>query len=340
MTIIWRGAGIIVPLAFVGAGALASLWFDDATLGNLSYIGWVCLGTAAISLVVGLATFPGKKKDPATGILVSKKKHDFFFLPIIIWAIVFAGLSIFLLCGFSGFSAQSTSEKLTYKDMAGLPRTQRRVVHFYNPTRDTLRYVFVNTQLMADSKWLAPGQQDVIGLPVELYQFVSFDQSKKERYTKLPLAENAADTLRYITYKDVDGTEKKLRSVKGATVDYNDYDEAWLLLDPTYSILLVNVTELSQAKNKITEDKVKSINWEKRIYGDYNGNDLIEPYIKGVIREEMLHRANVTVVTPEEKIPVRLSENSDVYVLVPYPTGKKPNNEMIISQIIRSGFDE
>lgn len=334
MTFIWRGIGILVPIVFFAIAAVASIWIEDRTLGNSAYVGWTSLGAAVILLIIGLTTLPGTTTDTNTGALVPKKKHDFFFVPIIVWALIFGGVSVYMFLA-AGPSVHSKN-RLTYKDITG-PRNDARTVHFFNPSADTLRYVYVNTDLQVGEGWVLPGETKDVKLPVGLYQFVVYDQEGNEFYAKKPSQPNAADTSRYATYTDADGTVKALRSVKGSTISYNDYDEAWLLMDQSYSMMLVDVTELCNTKEK-SDDKVAKTDWHEKIYGEYNGDDMIEPYIKGEEKDAMHTMTYFTIITPSKPLPNRLNENESCYMLITYKTGDKPSSELIAQQIISAGF--
>lgn len=337
MTIVWRGVGILVPIAFFASAGIASFWFDDHRFGNLPYVGWSCIGAAIFCLLVGLATLPGKTTDPNTGAVVSKKKHDFFFLPIIVWAIILGGLGAYLLLGTG--PSKNNNEHLTYKDMEGMDRAEYRTVNFYNPTKDTLRYVYVDTDIEVTEGWALPGEVKQEELPVGLYKFAVYDQNGKEFFSKKPAAENVSDLSRFAEHKFPDGSTDVLRSIKGTTTDYNDYDQGWLLMDQTYSMLLVDVTGLVKGDDK-SEDEIKGIDWQENIYGDYNGNDLIEPYIKGEIQDEMFKMAYVNIIMPNQPLPKEYPDNSYGYMMVVYKTGTKPSNEQIAQQIITAGFEK
>ncbi len=84
MTIVWRGAGILVPVVALATAFIVSRSESDAFKG----LGLSSLIAGAILLIIGFFTLPGKKTDPATGEVTLKKKHDFFFLPIIGWGIL------------------------------------------------------------------------------------------------------------------------------------------------------------------------------------------------------------------------------------------------------------
>lgn len=94
MTIVWRGAGILVPIAFVASIATMNSWYKGTSAGDAP-IAWALFWAALICLPLGLLTLPGKKTDPDTGVKVARRKHDFFFIPIIVWGLLFVGGSIY-----------------------------------------------------------------------------------------------------------------------------------------------------------------------------------------------------------------------------------------------------
>ena len=83
MVFVWRGMGlgVLVAAAAVSFG-LGLFVFDDPKLGNLSWLGWTCIGTAVISLPLGLATFGGEDKDSGW------TKHHVFFIPVLLWPLI------------------------------------------------------------------------------------------------------------------------------------------------------------------------------------------------------------------------------------------------------------
>ena len=84
MTLIWRGAGILVPIITLAAAIIISKNVEDTYKG----MGICGLIAGGILLAIGLITLPGKKTDPTTGEVTQKRKHDFFFLPIIVWGVL------------------------------------------------------------------------------------------------------------------------------------------------------------------------------------------------------------------------------------------------------------
>lgn len=85
MVFIWRGLGLGVLLGAAAVGfSLAYFVYDDPTLGNLSWLGWTCIGTAVISLLVALASLGGDEKG-------GWMKHHVFFIPVVFWPLILGG---------------------------------------------------------------------------------------------------------------------------------------------------------------------------------------------------------------------------------------------------------
>lgn len=79
MTFVWRGAGIVVPVITFLCALLIAKNTEDTNCGIRS----AGLISGAILTMIGIFTLPGKTTLPETGEVVKKKKHDFFFIPII-----------------------------------------------------------------------------------------------------------------------------------------------------------------------------------------------------------------------------------------------------------------
>lgn len=93
MTLVWRGAGIVVPVIFIATAFIISRWEENSMKG----IWQSCLAAGILLAVIGAFTLPGKVMDRGTGQMVSKKKHDFFFLPIIVWGILLTAAGVYML---------------------------------------------------------------------------------------------------------------------------------------------------------------------------------------------------------------------------------------------------
>jgi len=96
---IWRGAGIAVPIIFFICGWIVSYWFEDTRLGNPDFMGWTSFYAGIVTLlagvvILGMGSEP-KKLEP--GEVPVRVRHDFFWIPVLIWGVILLGLSIYLL---------------------------------------------------------------------------------------------------------------------------------------------------------------------------------------------------------------------------------------------------
>ncbi len=80
--LIWKGAGIAVPIIFFITGWICSYFFEDTRLGNMSYVGTTMLFSALPVLLIGL----GLSQPDENGV---KRSHSFFFLPVALWGVIF-----------------------------------------------------------------------------------------------------------------------------------------------------------------------------------------------------------------------------------------------------------
>ena len=95
MTLVWRGAGLLVPITLIGTSLLHAWITGDTgkTLGHSGHIiAWGCLWTAIVCGAVGVSTFGNKDESGRAG----WRNHSFFWIPMIAWAVIFAGLFIYL----------------------------------------------------------------------------------------------------------------------------------------------------------------------------------------------------------------------------------------------------
>jgi hypothetical protein len=345
ITIVWRGIGILVPIIFFLSFFIARQFHEDLSFQNKAFVGLTFLIAAGISLVLGIFTFPRKKVDPVSGQVTRIKRHDFFYIPIIVWALLYGAVAAFFLLSDSSLFKPGVAkmERLTEKDMESRSRFDWRTVNFYNPTDDSISYGYAsaNDEEVYGEGWVLPGQVVSEALPADAYIFVTSDKKGKPLYSHIPSKENAANPSKYevIPDSDIPGKNHYLRILKGATDDLMDYDDAWLVMDPTYNYLLLDLKDLYR-KGENPEERIEKVDWENNIYGKYAGDDIIEPYAKPVFRDKELLLAVVEVLLPGQALPKNVhGENHDVLLPLPFKAGSKPNNEQIIQYLKKLGFD-
>ena len=93
ITLVWRGAGILVPIAFFISGWITSYSFEDPTLGNAPYMFWTLLWSGIVVTLVGLLTLP-ISKDEETGKWAYSGNHSFLWVPVIGWGLLFLFLCV------------------------------------------------------------------------------------------------------------------------------------------------------------------------------------------------------------------------------------------------------
>ncbi|MCD6068141.1 MAG: hypothetical protein K0S33_2967 [Bacteroidetes bacterium] len=320
MLFVWRGIGIAVPIVFFLIGWIVSYWFKDTTLGNGTYIGWVCLYSAIVCLLLGAAALGmGKSETNENGTSAPKKKHDFFFVPVIFWAGIFGALSAWLLL--SGGEKKDSLAGITKDPVADTIRMLR----FYNPTPDTLMYVLSDKYGYFEKEKLKPYSS------IERY-------APKSSYLLAGMRKNGESTLALPGKKDFDTTKYEKvkegdtfiyqRTITRPTKEANDYDDAWVLLSSGFDMVVINISDLYEGK-LLKKEKIAGIKWIEKIHSKHPGDELIEPFVKPAAGE------TVNVINPNTLLPVSCREKEAVYILITYPFNQELTNEFISGEISR-----
>lgn len=252
--------------------------------------------------LIGLSTILGSKEDKG-----GKKKHDFFFIPVIIWGGFFFVLSIWFL-----FFIEVVPKKEIVSDQP-VRKPITRFVNFYNPSEDTLTYIVADETgdgLIERNKVL-PGQLVRRELPMKTYLFNAFN-SKSENTLQLPSKEDATDTLKYILFEDDKGKFYQ-RILYPETIEENDYDDAWLILDGKTKLVLLDITDLQNGE--LNKEEVNEYKWSDNVYEVYKPKDLVEP-----LYGESFEGKEIEVIPPGRKLPPKTTAEVS-FALVPYTVG-------------------
>jgi hypothetical protein len=142
------------------------------------------------------------------------------------------------------------------------------------------------------------------------YLFSAFSKAKGTTLI-LPDREFASDETKYTMFKD-DESSFFQRILNPATIETDDYDEAWLVLDGKKDLLLIDLSPVTTSD--ITPEEVAAVNWEDKIQERYDARDLIEPlynqYKKG---------KQIKVLAMGEKLPSTVSDDDMYFLLVADP---------------------
>lgn len=323
MIFLWRGFGIIVPILFFICAWIVSFWFEDTKLGNPIFIGWACFYTGIILSIIGLGTLKGTEEEQEDG-SVKVKKHDFFFLPLLVWGLGLVALCIYLLL-FTGVDEVPVAETAVEDVVA---EEDVRTVNFYNNWLDTLRYTVIDANDDVVSKDVLPGEVESLGLGKGNYIFATFEVSGEfDMSIPNPKSDNAAAIVNIGEGDEAYAVRKYRTTPEG----FNGYDEAWVMLSGFRDFVLLDVT--STCYKDATYNSIQSTDWMANVIGTYNGNDLMEVHIpaKG---DEI-----ITVLPPRKISPNSIKENERVLALVPVHMDSTLSNQVLVDYLLETYFD-
>lgn len=335
MVFIWKGIGLIVPIGLVGIGLLVSLFFDDKRLGNTSLLGWSFFCASLLFIIIGgLLTLSTKDEEGNPLPKVSVKRHTFFFIPVLFWGIILFAVSIYLLFIYNP-NKTTSFEPLVDFESTELTENENTVVNFYNPTNDTLVYIFVDQYGTSEEVklgnyesdyQLASGQED----QANLIGAMTLDGLTTQMLQ--PTDKNNYDKAKFISV-DENGKKVLLRKVRYPTPATNDYDEVWVLLSKDYNLALVDVSSL-YPDGKFNSDLIKSTNWSDKVTQKHSGSDLIEISVSHPEKE-----GKIQVIEPNTSFPKEVSNKTKTFFLIDYQDEKELTNTHLKEEIIRLTTD-
>lgn len=296
MVFIWRGAGIIVPIIVLIAGWIVSYWFEDTRLGNNVYLGWTFFWASIPLLLLGLAFLGMNATDPETGEKPQKSHHDFFFIPVWIWAVALLGFGIYWInkeprSGYN-YSSEVTVDDEDDDYVASEYYAMR--VNFFNTLDDSTHLVVEDVTT-----------EEIANTDIAAYSVKYLDLDKG-------------------SFKIIQGGGSKWIDVPGS-LDNDDYQEAWFALGEPMDLIVVEVTNV--CNDTVTRTDITDINWEELVLTRMRCNDLM--YY--TIRSEKGTR--ITMIDPYRNLPLEHAESEKVYALIPIEP-KKPTSEEFLDQAI------
>tara|TARA_B100000809_G_C15136176_1_gene530698 strand:+ start:4106 stop:5071 length:966 start_codon:yes stop_codon:yes gene_type:complete len=303
ISIVWRGAGILVPILFFVSGFITSYWYDDVTLGNTEYMKWTLLGPGILLTIIGLFLLP-VSKDPETGKWKYAGNHDLFWIPMVVWGVLFLGFSI------KFFTADSPVDvdaeyKETYEEfedeasVASYPMNEKKIgkderaVRIYNPTDEPITiYIY------------APGEGDD-ALSGEV-------PAKDDLFIVLQEGEHVVQ---------FDNTKRQFSVTASITTDNYDSDDVWIVLDDKMDFILVDVN--SACVKGLTQSVLKETDWSTKIYKRYDGEKAIFMDVK------QTEGKYFSVKKPYYNIPLSHTNEEQVYSIIPIDSDVEATDEFI-----------
>lgn len=313
---IYRGAGIIVPIIVLATGWIVSFWFKDTTLGNANYIAWTALYSFILLLLAGIG-FLGSSRDG--------KKHDFFFVPVIVWALVMGGV-----CLYAFISPWKSGREIQAEAMEkSLPVHN---IHFYNPLGDTMRYLLADLSYKGGvtSEDQVDPYRSVEVMAVGKSFLLSSLYNTGEAHMTLPDPGNF-DKSKYMKVKS--GKDEVYQRILPEFSGSSDiYESLWMLMDANYNMVAIDITSLYNG-TKMESGNIAKTDWTKQIAGQYKGTELIE------VRLKPSGEFNSVVVTdPDRYIPSAIEAKQSAYVLIVHHKDQPLTNAFLTEQL--EGFIE
>jgi len=342
MLFIWRGMGIIVPIIFLITGWIVSYWFDDTRLGNTIFLGWTAFYTGIIVTVLGLGANT-TDIDGETGKVLPKAKHDFFFIPILLWGLFLLGLGIYWIWLSpvpsdeynSEFDSLSNIEELLEEmDDLDTEYLSWRYVNVYNGTTDTVSYTFYS-----DIRGDEPHEGSLEGKKFDQIKVKEGNYCVQSTGQNGELILNQNDMINADLFKEKrrnwikeevrrSGEYIYKRKVGPYTYDSKDYDEAWICIDSIHNFVLIDIKAACEIG--MEEEDFEYIDWERRIIEWYDGRDLIEP-LYNADRRGM----TIKIIGPWLRIPITAKNNEKIYAIISYEKDEVVDQEFLQKRIAR-----
>ncbi len=333
MIFIWRGIGLIVPILLVVIGYIVSLFYEDKTLGNTNLLGWAFFYSSIIFILVGLAiVLPSEDEKSKTGKKLNLWKHSFFYIPVLFWGMIFLILCIYLLLIYNPNPVNTFDSEMFNNQKTDAEST---TIHFYNPSGDSIRYSIVDVNGEEEIAELASYASEVIsstGEKDECYLFGGRTLDGEFRMFIQPKDEKNYDKNKYRLIKE-DGDNIYMRRVKKPTIETNDVDDVWILVDSEYKLALIDVTNI-YSNGKLKRDLINKVNWSEKINQKYAGDDIIEV--------DLVHPqedGTIEVISPNTAFTEEINTKTKIYFLLDYLSDEDLNNKFIAEEIVRLTTD-
>ncbi|MBD3638832.1 MAG: hypothetical protein HUJ25_15875 [Crocinitomicaceae bacterium] len=304
MVLIWKGAGILVPILWFICGWITSYWFEDTRLGNGAFMGWTLLWSSIPVLLLALLLRSMGKQEQSLepGEIPQKKRHEFFWLPVWVWGAGFLIGGLFLILT-SPDETESEEETVSNEELELERLVGEKTVNFWNPTDETIAmtctYVEDGEVRLSDS------------IPAKYVHYATLDADKY--------------------YVNFEQHEIEITVHGEQVTDTNSYDQGWFILDPNIDLLLVDVSEVCNAK--IVRDEIRAIDWTKKVRERYEGGQLIEPRLDASTKN-----IKYRVMDPGFTLPLKKGTNETVFSLIPIDRRSEATDVYLDSMVIAICF--
>lgn len=329
ITIVWRGSGILVPIILVINAWIVGHWYTDHRIGNWPETGWICFYTAIVVLLHGLLVFPWKREEQPVNPLDGETpkrtlwSHHFFYIPVIFWAVIFGVISALCLTSGAKASGDTTDHKT-----ATIYSPKARIVRIFNPTVDTMIYVFSSVgEDYYSEDTIAPNTVATKKLTPDSYVFCSFEMNN-DLVVRIPSDKISNDTALCKKVTNKKGKTYHERVLRPTTIADNDCDNAWVLTNSSCKMILIDVSSI--CRKGLTKTDVENTDWMGRLTETFAGDDWAEPLYGKIPADGEKN----TVLDMSDDVPETIRKGEKIYLLLSVRPDAIVSNSYLVKRIM------
>jgi hypothetical protein len=124
-----------------------------------------------------------------------------------------------------------------------------------------------------------------------------------------------------------------MRKIQKPTIETNDVDDVWILVDSEYKLALIDVTNI-YLNGKLKRDLINKVNWLEKIEQKYSGDDVIV-----VDKVHPQKDGTIKVISPNTAFTEEITAKTKIYFLLDYSSDEDLNKKYIAEEIIRLTTD-
>jgi len=333
--IVWRRSGIALLIYLAISAWIVSYWFDDTRVGNAPYTGWVLFYAAIATALHALALVAIRNAPPDADANPNDPDpdaeppapiwhHSLFFIPVVIWPLIFGGLSAYNLIGSDGGSDHETTQPVVTAPKK--PVVQERSINFLNSSEDTIYYVISSPGGVYEKTKVLPYEYITRTCEPGKYIITALNTAGEEIYS-FPSSEVTADKSKCVKAKNRDDKMAFHRIIGEGTKSEADCDDIWVIMSGARDQGLVDITAV--CSGTITKSEVEKIDWSTKIEQTYDGRDIIEP-----LYEKDPGNGTYTVLPTGDDFPTKAGKKERIFALFSIDRGEKLTDEYLEGRIL------
>lgn len=312
MTIVWKGAGIMVPIAFFVTWWIVGYWFDDDSFFNKEFLSWFFLWAGSILTLIGLLVFP-TYRDSDTGKLKYDDGNTFMWIPILVWGL-----------GFLAYSINCFNQPWPEDEINEIEEQIRLLQDESPATETTARY---SKYKIKNKDRLQEGQQIVkLYNPFDHDVEVNIYNADDEVILSgsMPAYGVTKNVMDAGAYKVVVNNHEQNLSVDGSrTLENYDSDHIWVVFGAKTDLMVVDVTSICIPGDDEVKELILNTDWTANIYERFSGK---KPFTMHMTQQDSLY---FMARPPYYSLPLKHGKHDQVYCIIPIEKNEKESTKYI-----------